>query len=311
MTDALPQDQTPAFLMLPQPELRGNVTMSRALAESGHGLSLNESRVIWLALSTIDPRSNLYTQGRDFKVRVTAADFAGLADLQPDRHGYTPSAAYEGLKSACDRLFERKAMWIEGNKKIKVRWVNKSVYHEKEAWAELHFSVDLWPHISMLTRQFVRFRLEFARGLRSIYSTNLLRLLMTQKDTGFKAITLADYRLAMDVPETYRYADIKRYAILPAVAELNEKADLSIDWTEIKRGRSVYSLRFNFKINARQDPQSPLDFGDDELAIFNADMPAPPTITTPVTAPKKLPKAKAGKARSRSGPSPITTIIDG
>jgi plasmid replication initiation protein len=51
----------------------------------------------------------------------------------------------------------------------------------------------------------------------------------------------------MEVPESYRYGDIKRYAILSAVKELNEKADLYIEWKETKRGRSVYSLQFTFK----------------------------------------------------------------
>ena len=53
--------------------------------------------------------------------------------------------------------------------------------------------------------------------LRSVHSTNLLRLLMTQKDTGLKTLTLEDFRASMEVPATYRYADIKRYAIVPAV----------------------------------------------------------------------------------------------
>ena len=82
--------------------------------------------------------------------------------------------------------------------------------------------------------------------LRSVYSTNLL-LLMTQKDTGLKTVTLEDFRASMEVPATYRYADIKRYAIVPAVKELNEKADLLITWGETKRGRAVYSLQFKFK----------------------------------------------------------------
>ena len=128
-----------------------------------------------------------------------------------------------------------------------MRWTWKSTYHEKEGWAEISFTPDLTRHIFMLGERFVRYRLEYARGLRSLYSTNLLRLLMTQKDTGFKTITLEDFRAQMEVPETYRYADIKRYAIVKAVAELNEKADLLIEWKETKRGRSVYSLQFTFQ----------------------------------------------------------------
>ena len=94
-------------------------------------------------------------------------------------------------------------------------WALKAEYQEKETWPEIHFSPDLTRHIFMLGERFVRHPLEFARGLRSAFSTNLL--LMTQKDTGFKTITLADFRATMEVPETYRYADIKRYAITPAV----------------------------------------------------------------------------------------------
>jgi plasmid replication initiation protein len=85
------------------------------------------------------------------------------------------------------------------------------------------------------------------KGLRSLYSANLLRLLMTQKDTGFLAITLEDFRHGMEVPKSYRFADIKRYAILPPIKELQEKSDLVIQCQEVKRGRSVHSLRFTFK----------------------------------------------------------------
>lgn len=242
--------------------IAGNITMSRALAESAHGLTLNEARVMMLAMRLVDPRVSPYKYaklGESVKVRVTAAEFAEIADLKPNADGYTPRAAYEGLKTACDKLYERSASWNEGKKQIRMRWTWKAVYHEREAWAEIHFSPDMTQHIFMLGERFVRYRLEFARGLRSLYSTSLLRLLMTQKDTGFKTITLEDFRRAMEVPETYRYADIKRYAITPAVKELNEKADLVVEWKETKRGRSVHSLQFTFRPAEKHVEQQQLD----------------------------------------------------
>jgi plasmid replication initiation protein len=161
--------------------------------------------------------------------------------------GRTPTAAYEGLKAACDKLFERRASWREGRKNIKLAWVWKATYHDGEGWAEVCFSPDMTKHLFMLGEKFVRYRLEMARGLRSLYSANLLRLLMTQKDTGFLAITLEDFRHVMEVPEGYRFADIKRRAIEMAIKELQEKADLVIQCQEVKRSRSVHSLRFTFK----------------------------------------------------------------
>lgn len=229
--------------------ISGHVTMSRALAESAHGLTLNEARVMMLAMRCVNPRSSPYQYAKAtsyVKVQVHAADFAKIANLMPDEQGYTNRAAYEGLKTACDKLLDRMAVWHEGPKLHKMRWVYKATYHSKEAWAEISFSPELTPHIFMLGEKFVRYRLEFARGLKSLYSSNLLRLLMTQKDTLFKSISLEDYRKQMEVPEGYKYADIKRYAIVKPVAELNEKADMHIEWKETKRGRSVYSLQFTF-----------------------------------------------------------------
>jgi hypothetical protein len=229
-------------------DIGGSVTMSRALAVSAHGLTLNEARLMMLACRLIDPRKSPYVYAKDgyVKVRVTADEFAQLADMTSEE-GRTPTAAYEGLKAACDKLFERRASWREGKKIIRLAWVWKATYHEGEGWAEVCFSPDMTQHLFMLGQKFVRYRLEMVKGLRSLYSANLLRLLMTQKDTGFLAITLVDFRQAMEVPEGYRFADIKRYAILPPVKELQDKADLVIQFEELKRGRSVHSLRFTFK----------------------------------------------------------------
>jgi plasmid replication initiation protein len=237
----------------PEAEINGSVTMSRALALSAHGLTLNEARVMMLATRGIDPRKSPYSYARDgyVKVKVTADEFAQLADMAGEE-GRTPTAAYEGLKAACDKLFERRASWREGKKHIRLAWVWKATYHEGEAWAEVCFSPDMTPHLFMLGEKFVRYRLEMARGLRSLYSANLLRLLMSQKDTGFLAITLEDFRQAMEVPENYRYADINRRVIGAAIRELEEKADLLITCDEVKRGRSVQSLRFTFTQNPQQ-----------------------------------------------------------
>lgn len=231
--------------------LNGSVTMSRALAISAHGLTLNEARVMLLACRLIDPRRSPYAYAKDgyVKVRVSASEFAELANLNPNTRGETPMAAYDGLRAGCEKLLDRRASWSEGKKHIRLAWVWKATYHDGEGWAEICFSPDMTQHLFMLGERFVRYRLELARGLRSTYSVNLLRLLMTQKDTGCLAITLEAFRHAMEVPEGYRYADIKRYAIVPPIKELQELADLIVQCQEFKRGRSVHSLRFTFVKN--------------------------------------------------------------
>lgn len=239
---------TEELVLAEKGEIAGSVTMSRALAESAHGLTLNEARLVMLSLRCVDSRRSAHQQFKDgmIKVRITAAEFAQMANLSETDNGYTPRAAYSGLRDACKRLFERSTTWTDGKKTTSIRWTSKNVYHDGEAYAELLFTPDITRHLTLLGEKFVRYRLEYARGLRSVYSTNLLRLLMTQKDTGFKTMLIEDFAHAMDVPKTYRYGDIKRYAIVPAVKELNEKADLAITWKETKKGRTVSSVQFYF-----------------------------------------------------------------
>jgi plasmid replication initiation protein len=43
------------------------------------------------------------------------------------------------------------------------------------------------------------------------------------------------------------------YAIVAPVKELNDKADMSIEWKETKRGRSVHSLLFTFEMLRPED----------------------------------------------------------
>lgn len=232
---------------MPDDAIGGSVTMSRALAQSAHGLTLNEARVMLLACRLIDPRKSPYAYAKDgyVKVRVTAEEFAELAELKANDLRI-PTAAYEGLKTACDKLFDRRASWREGKKQIRLAWVWKATYHDGEGWAEICFSPDMTTHLFMLGSRFVRYRLELAKGLRSLYSANLLRLLMSQKDTGFLAITLDDFKHAMEVPKSYLYGEIKRRVLSIAIDELEEKAGLLIKFEEFKKGRSVHSLRFTF-----------------------------------------------------------------
>lgn len=255
-------DEDTALLPDLSGRVKGTVAMSRALVSASHGLKLNEKRLMMCALRCIDSKKSPYAHSGSgpgyVSVRVKADQFAAVANLQPRAADRQATSAYEGLKDACARLMERTLSYRDGNKLVKLRWVFKAVYHEGEGWAEIHFSPDLTPHIFMLRNRFVQYNLEFARGLQSVYTWRLLELLMREKDRGRLLITVEDLRTALEIPEKYRFADIKRRVIETAVDELNLKADLVVQWKPVKRGRAVASLDFSFIEN----PQQQLAFSD-------------------------------------------------
>ncbi|KVZ90034.1 replication protein RepB [Burkholderia ubonensis] len=238
--------------------VRGTVAMSRALVNSQQGLTLNEKRVMMAALRSVDSQKSPYLHGRSngyVCVRVRADEFAALAALAPRSGEKQATAAYEGLRDGCNSLQKRTLTYMDGPRKVTLNWVWKAVYHEREGWAEISFSPDLTPHIFMLQRRFVSYQLEFARGLQSIYSWRLLELLMRERDRGRLLITLDDFRKTLEIPDTYRFADIKRRVIDMALNELNKKADLVINFKAVKMGRAVSSLDFTFV----QNPQGRLE----------------------------------------------------
>jgi plasmid replication initiation protein len=83
-----------------------------------------------------------------------------------------------------------------------------------------------------------------------------LELLSQYTSTGWRQIELDEFHHAMETPDSYRanFKDCRRWVVEPAVKELREKDGWLIDWTPIKTGRKVTTLRFEFK----RDPQGRL-----------------------------------------------------
>jgi plasmid replication initiation protein len=235
------------------------VNMSNALARAGHGLSVSEKRVIFIAISKLDSRAATNTEKIQVS-RITAGEYAEAFDV--DSH-----TAYDQLKATADSLYQRSITFFEpahrrGDKPLeatvnKMRWVGRAKYHKGEGWIELSWWPEVLPHLTLLQRQFTQYQLNQAGALRSEYSWKLLDLLMRFKSTGWAEYTIEDFAASMEATEKQKsdFAAIRRKMIEPAVAELNKKDGWQITWSPIKAGRRIRAVRFEFK----RDPQGRLD----------------------------------------------------
>lgn len=225
------------------------VSMSNALTRAGHGLTLAEKRVVMCAVSKLDSACALHP-GDVPKTRITAAEYAEIAQCGSN-------AAYEGLQSAAKNLYKRQITFFEPAykrngqalkpKRVDMRWVGRATYHEGEGWVELAWWPELLPHLLGLKQQFTSYKLQQATALRSVYSWRLMELLMRFRSTGRAEYDIEDLKVSMDAPPSLSdFAQIKRRIIEPAVKELIEKDGWQIQWTPVKRGRKVTSVRFNF-----------------------------------------------------------------
>ncbi len=249
-----------------QQNSKHKITMSNALTRAGHGLSLSEKRIVFIAISKINPRKPLpLNQHGIYTSRITAAEYAELA-------GCEIQTAYQALKEAAKALYSRSITFFEPAYKRKgfelvqahMRWVGKVQYHDNEGWAELFWWPEILPHLSNQTVHFSSYQLKQVSALRSTYSWKLLELLNRFKKEGWAHYTIEDFATSMEVPPSLNndFGQIKRRVIEPAVKELTEKDGWAITWEAIKAGRKVKALRFEF----RRDEQIPMPLVGGETA---------------------------------------------
>jgi len=85
----------------------------------------------------------------------------------------------------------------------------------------------------------------------SRYALRLYEMISIHKAKKFQSamvIPLEDFRLHMGVPsgKLKRWADIRRYVLDAAMAEINQLSGLTVTYDPIKRGRSVVSVRIEW-----------------------------------------------------------------
>ena len=79
---------------------------------------------------------------------------------------------------------------------------------------------------------------------------------MQYENKGWAEYTVEDFAASMEATPKQRqnFASIRRKIIEPAVAELTQKDGWTINWQQIKAGRRVTKVRFDFS----RDPQGRL-----------------------------------------------------
>lgn len=174
---------------------------------------------------------------------ITAAEFHEAFPDMGRQH------AEAKLREAIDRLWDRSVIIRDENKREEFRWVQyRGQYLKGEARVEITFSDAIMPYLTQLKGQFTRVVVKNVSSLSSTYSIRIYELLQQFRSTGDRTIALDDFRSMLDLDD--KYADFKilnRDLIKPAIAELNEKSDLTVAVETVKKGRKVTALRFRFK----------------------------------------------------------------
>lgn len=224
----------------------GEVQMARELVKAAHGLNIHELRLIRYAVSKIHPTAS---QPPQLFIKIPAIAYAEAMDVKESKHFYSD------LEKAADGLWKKQIKirrdTANGEVIEKIGWISYSKYHRGEGWVELRFTAEVTPLLSALKDESrIIYQLQNLIDLRSVYSARLFELLMQWKDSKRLLITLEDYRHALEIPETYRYTDIRAHCIVKPIKELKEHCKIEIKFIPHKdkvNKRQVGSLEFTWK----------------------------------------------------------------
>ena len=249
------QVQIPGELVGDLSTLDGDMVVSQAndLVEATQSFTLNEKRLLIAMAAKIKPhvpapKNGLYT--------LHADDFADVFGMET-RH------VYEILADAAGRLFNRRIRKIrdhatrKGKRIIEdIRVVWKAVYNEGEGTVTLGPSPDLVPYLSLIHRDFTRYKLRQIGQLGSFYAVRFYELMAQYRNAGDRTISLERLREMLDLGEKYKDVKNLRVRVIdPAIAEINKHTDLRVVVTPQRKGRKVVGFHFDIT----QDDQIPLD----------------------------------------------------
>ena len=214
--------------------MQNKVVLSNTLVRSVQKLSLQEKRLMMLAISKINGGTDI-----NQLITVTAAEYSEM-------YGVSRSNVYKTLKIAEDKLWDRE--FTMGGHRF--RWVITCSYNSGEGSISVRFHPDLDDLILGLKSRFTKYFLKRASDFKNIYTWRLFEMLMQFKSTGLLKIDLDDFKAYMEVPVAYNrdFGLIRRKIIDLAVNEIRDKGGLNVRYKTIKTGRKVSQLVFTFPV---------------------------------------------------------------
>ncbi len=222
---------------------KGNlVVKTNQLNSALQNLSLPEIRIIQLAI--VDARETNTGLSTDKPLRIDALRYAEIFET-------TRQNGYQRMKDAEENLFNRRFSYIDDRGKlIKSRWVQQVTYLDDEGAIELVFTLAVVNGISRIDGAedfFTSYLLEQTASMDSIYSVRLYELLVqwvTAKNTPLFELEKFRDQLGIEAHEYKRMGNFKLRVLDLAVKEINEKSDIKVSYTQVKKGRTITGFKF-------------------------------------------------------------------
>lgn len=204
-------------------------------------LSVQEQRCVLYAISKIKPEDTAFNE-YTFELK----DFYTLCGIEDQ--------SYTRLKQTLKGLSD-KSWWAviddKGTESL-LRWFSTLRTNKRSGKVTVKFHEDMMPYLLQLATQareqgafYTQYGLKYVLPMKSQYSPRLYEILKSyQKNNREWFFDLDELKQLMDCQNYTRWPDFRRYALEPAVEEINEYTDLNVAYDTEKEGRKIARVTF-------------------------------------------------------------------
>jgi len=229
------------------------VVQSNEIVEANYRLTAAEQKVILNLIAQLD------TTREDFEVgRISARSLS-------DACGFTPKNGYQQLQAVVKKLMNRSIVLQrrDGSGWYASHWVQTCDYRKVEdgdgdcSYIEFEMDRRLCPHFLQLRERFLSSELRNLVQFTHIYSTRFYMIFRNRVKIGHMRYTFDELRKLLELSKGYKKSiDIKNKIIKVAIAEINEKSDIHVDFSYYKQGgRTHVGVDFDFYLKQQEQPK--------------------------------------------------------
>lgn len=227
-----------------------HVVMDNRLIESKQMMPLNAAKIVRMAVARITYE--------DDKLRIYSCSITELADFLR----VSKSNLYHDIRWMCDVL-ERTCVFVSTDNPQKpwerLQWIDYARYDGKGTLT-MRLAKDVEPYLVSLRKCYTQYRLRNIIDFSSFYAIRLYEMLIHQVNlldyTGSETFsyTISELReLLFCETKLLRFADFRRKVLNVAVREINEKSDIFIVMSFVKKGKEYHKVIFEIRKNKNPD----------------------------------------------------------
>ena len=214
------------------------------IQQTRFNLSAQEQKIMLYLISQVSP------QDEDFMdYQFTIADFCKICGIEYNGKNY------HDLKETLKGLRDKSFWFFDNNEIVTVGWLAKVRISPKTGNVKIRLDEDLKPFLLNIKERFTAYELLWTLNFKSKYTIRLYEYIKSihfHKDEIYiKDCPLDALKGVMGAEKYKAYTDFKKRVLIPAVEEINEYSDESIEFKEIKKGRWVAEIRLTISPKER------------------------------------------------------------